>query len=509
MSTPRFDLLCEPWVPCRTRDGMAEVLGLRDLLVRSHELVDLAGDPPVTAALVRLAVALVHRVLNGPTTVVAWAAAWEQGRFEARAVDAYLASVGERFDLLHPEWPFFQAPLPDARRKTPAVLDPAAASGNNATLFDHSLDAHPVPLTPAAAARHLLALQAFSAGGLMGGEGAGRVSGKAGPLSGSWVFVVVGTTLFHTLMLNTPLYDPARELPFAPIGEDQAIWERPPPTAAAVRDPAGWLDLLTYPSRRVHLVAEGTKSELCVTGAVLTDGDRPSAAWSPRGRDLALAFRQERTGWAPLRPSEERDLWRDADVLLRAQDASDPPGVVEHVARLVGQGALSPDEPLGLAAYALATNQAKYLYWREQHLPLPARLFAIDTAAERVGRAVGAAEGVGGALQRAVAELAGRPDKPSLDRDERQRRRTWARHAMGDYWARLGPPFDRFLVTLGEPDAAFAEWSVVLEHAARAAWHSWSVAVPHSPAGFRRVAAADYHFSRAVAAARGVNEEAA
>jgi CRISPR system Cascade subunit CasA len=507
MTPLSFNLVSEPWVPCIGRDGTPCLLGLRDTLVRAHDLAVVDADPPATAAVIRLLIAFVHRVLDGPKTTKDWSKAWAAGKFDDVAIDSYLGKWEERFDLFDSDHPFFQAPLDGASLRAPAVLDPAAAQGHNATLFDHSMDADPVPMPADEAARRLVALQAFSPGGTMSGEAGGPGYGKAAPLAGAWVYIVTGPSLFHTLLLNAPLLDSASERPFAALGDDSPVWERPPTQCAAVRDPAGWLDLLTYPSRRVRLVpgtVEG-KGPL-VIGVAVTDGDRPGDGWSPRGREQAIAFRETTTGWNTVRPAEDRDLWRDADVLLASSPTSEKPRIVEHVASMVVAGAIERDVRLGLDAYALATNRAKYLYWRHQRLPLRARLFHVDAAGESVSTATEGAKSVAQSLQRAVAELAGRPNKPTLDRDERKRRSTWAQHAMGDFWSRLAPGFDQFLSDLADEHDAFAGWSANLEGAARAAWGSWSGCRPDSPAEFQRVAAADLHYAGAIRIARQLRE---
>ena len=511
MSRLAFDLVREGWITSLARDGTPRTLGIRDTLTEAHDLAELTGDPPVVASLTRLLLAVADRVLDGPKTEAAWAEAWSAGRFEEKAVDAYLTKRRSSFDLFSADRPFFQAPLPEAATRSPAALDPAAALGHNATLFDHSMDARPLPMPAAEAARRLVALQAFAAGGLMGGEHGGRVSGKAAPLSGAWVFFVAGPSLFHTLLLNMPLYDPVAEFPFPTLGEDAPVWERTLSPNAAVRSPAGWLDLLTYPSRRVRLLGEESDvGTPLVTGVAVTDGDRADEGWSAWGREPATAFREATTGWVVLRPSENRNLWRDAATLFVTQSATTArPGIIDHAASLVLAGAIPDDVRLGLEGFALATNQARYLFWRHERLPLRASLFHSDETGERIAEAVDAATKVASALERAVAELAGRPSAPGLDPDERRRRRAWAQNAMGEYWAPLTAGFDRFLTDLANGSNAFANWSRCLEGSLRSAWSSWSATVSGTPAGLRRMATADRHFGGAVVAARLIGWEAA
>jgi len=507
MSAPSFNLVDERWLPCLTPQGETCKLSLREALQRAHEFVELSANPPTAAALTRLLVAVVHRVLDGPKDEQAWANAWRKECFDPAAVDVYLDRWKARFDLFDPVQPFFQALLDHVAPKPPSLIDPAAASGNNPTLFDHSMDYAATPVPADEAARLLVAFQAFAAGGLMSGEAGGRVSGKAALLSGSWVFLVSRRSLFHTLMLNTPVYNPdqGKDQPFACLGEDAPVWERPPPTSAAERNPAGWLDLLTYQSRRVQLVPD---QDAHVRQVKVTDGDRPASGWEPRGRELSLAFTEHQRGWAALRPEEGRDLWRDATVLFCKANSSEQPRVLEHVATMVLSGAVGVEERLGLDAYALATDRAKYLYWRHERLSLRAGLFRADAASEAISSAVEGANRVAKAMQRAVAELTGRPDRANLDTKEKKRRRLWSEHAMGDFWARLGPGFDQFLAALPDEHAALDGWSRCLEAAVEGTWSSWSASSPAPPAMFRRVAQAEQFMKRAKIIARSLREEA-
>ncbi len=510
MSGIHFNLLDDPWIALSRLDGSQATLGIREVLHSAHELAEISGDPPVVASVSRLLVAIVHRVLDGPATPAAWGDAFAAGRFDPAAVDHYLCKHAERFELFHPEQPFFQARLPHGAFRTVAQIDPAAASGHNTTLFDHSRDDRPAPMEPGEAARRLVALQSFAAGGRMSGEAGGGVSGNAAMLSGSWVFLADGPSLFHTLLLNTPLYDPEAGRPFPALGPDVPVWERPSPLGAAVRSPAGWLDLLTYPARRIELLAEVGSDGPVVTAAAITDGDRAAGGWALRGREQALAFRQTKaSGWIPLRPSEGRDLWRDSTVFLATgTEESEPPRIIEHVAMMVAKGHVPIDLRIGLHGLALATNQAKFLTFDHQRLPLRASLLVTDRAGELVAGATAAAEKVAGILQRAIAELAGRSADNRRDPDERRRRREWGERVMAAYWSSLPVAFDHFLAAIDADTGALRSWAGALEAAARRAWTPWIRTVPSGNEGFRRIASAERIFASALAVPRQLREEA-
>src|SRR4051794_12147009 len=105
-----FNLVDEPWVPVVWQDGTVGEVGLRDALVRAHEIRELVESSPlVTVSLHRLLLAILHRTF-GPETFEAWKALWRRGHWDAETLDTYFAAWRHRFDLFDPERPFLQGP---------------------------------------------------------------------------------------------------------------------------------------------------------------------------------------------------------------------------------------------------------------------------------------------------------------------------------------------------------------------------------------------------------------
>src|SRR3712207_4637964 len=103
-----FNLISEPWIPCRNVDGQMEERSLRDALTRAHELRELWDPSPlVTVTLHRLLLAVLHRCF-GPANKEAWRALWQAGRFDTGGLDSYFREYRDRFGLFHPERPFYQ-----------------------------------------------------------------------------------------------------------------------------------------------------------------------------------------------------------------------------------------------------------------------------------------------------------------------------------------------------------------------------------------------------------------
>src|SRR5262249_51626163 len=109
----------------------------------------------------------------------------------------------------------------------------------------------------ASAACWLVAFQAFALGGTITREKGKKPSADAGQLVKSAVVLAKGDNLFQTLMLNLVQYSADEEKPFAfSADRDKPAWEREGETSPIDRRYDGYLDLLTWQSRRVKLVPE-------------------------------------------------------------------------------------------------------------------------------------------------------------------------------------------------------------------------------------------------------------
>lgn len=164
---PSFNLIDQPWLPCVTHDGAGKEVSLRDALLRAHDFRELYDPSPlVTVSLHRLLLAILHRAYQGPEGIEEWSDIWRGGRFDAARLNAYLDQWQHRFDLFDPARPFYQVPFIDGERLSPIWrLAQENASGNNATLFDHSIDGSPGQMPAAMAARYLVAIQATAVAG--------------------------------------------------------------------------------------------------------------------------------------------------------------------------------------------------------------------------------------------------------------------------------------------------------------------------------------------------------
>jgi CRISPR system Cascade subunit CasA len=323
---PSFNLVDQPWIPCRLTNGGLVEFALRDTLRRAAEIEAITGESPmVTITIHRLLLAILHRCF-GPADTSAWGGLWRVGRFDPTMVDRYLDRWRERFDLFDPERPFFQVSTLDGTKGV-YPLWRALQVMAEPLLFDHASEFKPRAVTPAEAARLLIAFQSFDYGGIKSAE-TSRHFAKASPLVQRAVALVRGPTLFHTLLLNLHKYNADDETPFPfDAAEDAPAWEHEHQTEPRERSVRGPLDLLTWQSRRLRLLPEtAVDGSTCVRSVVVMMGWQfPNSFDVGQGYETMVAFRpnlQAKTtgnAWIPIGFREDRALWRTSRASDDAQ----------------------------------------------------------------------------------------------------------------------------------------------------------------------------------------------
>ena len=155
------------------------------------------------------------------------------------------------------------------------------------------------------ALRAIIAAQAFSACGTLAREYPEDRSADAAPLAAGAVVLVRGDNLASTLLLNLHQYNPIEGEPFAVLKEYLPSWESEAETMAEDRVPSGYLDLLTWQSRRVVLVPSiGANGYTMVSGVVIMKGNQFPDEWPHRRREPLVAFR------LAAKPRNLRDVMR-------------------------------------------------------------------------------------------------------------------------------------------------------------------------------------------------------
>jgi CRISPR type I-E-associated protein CasA/Cse1 len=258
-----YPLTTSPWIPVLDGPTQREV-GLVEALTRAHQL-RLVGGPQEHPALLRLLLA-VYDAAAGPSDSRQWAQAWAAPTLDTDRIGAYLARWAHHLDLFDPDRPAFQCGHLTEYPRGPEVIDPAFLGGRAGAWFNPQLH-DPQPVEPGQAARWLLVLLGYDVAGIKAGVGGGRTYGAhVGPIASVTHAAVHGATLKDTVLLNLP--------PGTRAAGDAPVWERDcPPPRVVEREPAGRLDWLTWPSRRLRLQPN---PDGLVTAVAWHDGDRAS-----------------------------------------------------------------------------------------------------------------------------------------------------------------------------------------------------------------------------------------
>lgn len=479
-----FNLIEKPWIHCTGINDERCRRGLLDILGGAHEIQALSMSTPIeNGALYRLLLAILARVF-GPASYRAWQALYHAGRFDARAIEAYFTQHAARFNLFDPQRPFYQAADARVKPKTPLKLMPHLSSGNNPTLFDHSIESKGIALAPHQAAGFVLALQMFGLGGLSG------IKEKfTGAPSGRGIsFFTQGETLFETLVLNMIRYTGHDEAPIPTDGgRDRPAWEMDDPFQER-SNPYGLLDYLTWQNRRVLLIPEREDGQTVVRQITEAPGLRMADDFinGVSIRDPYQYYYEGSNGPTVLRFREDRALWRDSAALLRFEDhtggLTSPPNL-EWLSELNRARYLeNKRKTYRLAALGMAADRAKVMFYREEHMPLPIAYLQELAHVEQLQSAMEVAQAVSQRLYAALSAMAelqlsfnadhkdGR--KPDAN-DVSRLRGHWGAERV--YWASLESAFQRLIEGIPlDAHAAQVEWRLRLR---KAAWEALEYAI--------------------------------
>ena len=336
MTSPNsFSLIDKPWIPALIIGGPPETLSLRDLLGRAPEIQRISSEIPTqSVAILRVVMAILLGATRPdhartPDEVFAlWEHWWSVGAFPMDIIDRYLDTVRPRFDLLDDAVPFLQvAGLTTSSGKRSGLTKLIADFPDGHPFFTTRGGTAVRSLSLEEAARWIVHCQAFDPSGIKtGAVGDARVKGGKGYPFGypAWagnlgLVVVEGTSLFETLMLNTPwLISGPTDLP---------VWERPP-LGPGVEEPThlphGPADLFTWPSRRLRVfVDENRVVDVQISnGDKLTPQDRfvhePMSTWRHSKNQSKGSSRV----FMPVLPDPARRIWQGLEPLLSVDSTS-------------------------------------------------------------------------------------------------------------------------------------------------------------------------------------------
>jgi len=363
-----FDLLRQRWLNCAMRDGDQETMGLADLLARAHEVKDFAEPSPLVAfGAFRLLLAIVHW-LDPLDTVEQWRARWNVGQFPRSLTDALAEHSEGRFDLFHPQRPFYQVADPAGKHKPVSYLAPDIPTGTNVNHFCHAYD-DAQSFCPTCCAKGLIQLPPFC------------ISGGAGlspSLNGApvWYMAVTGPSIFHTILLNMPVGETWTSPDSTSSPGDAPAWVTRRPRTAHI----GVLEGLTWQPRRVLLLPQehtepalctscGARRSLSVADMIFAKGRSPKDTRAKSWRDPHTPTK----AGTKLNPPRRAPLWRALWEALATEDPDapvQPPPVVLQLRSLADDQVPGPT-PLSVKHVAFWAKKAAPERARSDHIDLP------------------------------------------------------------------------------------------------------------------------------------------
>ncbi|MFN8079398.1 MAG: type I-E CRISPR-associated protein Cse1/CasA [Kineosporiaceae bacterium] len=500
-----FNLLDEPWIPVLGLDGQVSDQSLLTLVRDADRAASIVGDLPTQSfAILRLMLAILHRSLRrpdggaGPADVATWRSLGSDPDLMAARATTYLNVFRDRFDLFHPEQPFFQvADLATGKGEVSGLDKLIADVPNGAPFFTTRIGPGIECITAAEAARWLVHVHAFDPSGIRSGDPRDhRVkNGKGYPIGTGWTGQVGGVflegrSLRETLLLNLGVWADAASVIHSGA-DDLPPWERTqlgPTEEEPGRLPRGPVDLYTWQSRRVRLVGDRER----ITGVVLCQGDKvtpqntwrwePMTAWrhsKPQSAKLG------RPTYMPAQHDPSRAFWRGLEALLtQAVPPADSgprgepaprlaPAVICWTRILREDDVLPPDTLIPVHAVGLAygTQNAIVEELVDDVIRLPAVLFddghpeLAHTALDAVKAADDVAQAAAN-LRQNLARAAG------MGGDESEHPREAGR---AELYHALDHAFRDWVTRLGQDDAitATSRWQETVRRIARDLTDDW------------------------------------
>lgn len=478
----KFNLIEKPWIPCLMLEtNETEDLSLFDTLTKAHKIKEITDNSPlVVVSLHRLLLAILHRNF-GPKTFEIWKELWRKGYWDAEKLKEYFDEYENRFNLFDSERPFYQYPEVKKADGVNADIAPfellmqEKASGNNATLFDHSFVANSQVFPPNIAARYLIARQAYS---FAGGVGFPFNLGNSTLVAGFSTFAI-GNNLFETLALNLVRY-PHEDTFIYETDEDEEpdmpFWERKNLDQAIKRDKngtmaRGYLDYLTWQSRRIKLISnedlQVVKSCQHQQNFKLSDDFK---SFDPFKVYVKSTNKKNKKGYKPIDFQENKSLWRDSHTLFRqANSIKGRSSLFSHLAtigKFIADGEIDGEKKYSFAIFGLINDQASVSQWFQERLPLPLELLRDEELLNKFETAINFAEGIGECLRQSLNKLAYELLPNIAGRDRGEKSREIAKNFLGlsVFWSRLEVAFKNFIVNLPrKKDEVVYEWFQFVE----------------------------------------------
>ena len=446
-----YNLLWEPWIPAVDNGGKTIKTGIMGLMKDARQLKEVSDpSPPVQFGVYRLLIAFTLDALAPKNVNELGKLLSRKEGFDMSVLDAYARKWESRFDLFDPAHPFYQAAPDPALDKT---IEPVSRlmqhlpAGSNTTLFHHGMwDNNAYSF--AQCARGLVTIPPFMT---MGGAGKSPSINGAPPMYA----LVKGDDLFETILLNVCTSNKVVQL----TGDEPPAWRSDRAVTKEKVSRFSLLQGLTWQPRRVRLIPgdggictyTGERKEALVRGIYFDPGFQASGEWA----DPQVAYRIDDKGRFPMRPYEDREVWRYIGplALLQKDDYEsekgkvhfERPAVVQQYVTLSENGFTPRGRVIPLEVYCLRTDlKAKLFEWSLEQLQISREISTMKGSGFQVQNAMDSAEIVSRNIRWAIKKAyprEGNGNKAALD--------TIIRSTLYSYWDELRRKFyDLFMAGL-------------------------------------------------------------
>lgn len=479
-----FNLIDERWIPCIDLRGKQVEHGIRETLLKAHELREICDDSPlITAAIHRLLLAILYRAHDGPSDFAAWKSLYLLGAYNEHAICRYRTKWKDRFFLFDDAYPFMQVAglnLNEYKNNDEVKKDKSdglmrlskeAPDKGGRILFDHRVGTERPKYEPKKIAKMILASQSYAGTGVASG---GKIRSQVikptacqfAPCVDGLILWLQGKNLFQTLMLNLVPYEVCKS--DIPPWEDDNIIQSAIGSWKAAVSFTGLTQRFAPLSRFIRAVDK--KSMFFTNGLKIDlkdDSDDPMKAY----------YREsDSKPYVAVKLLEHKAAWRDAHSLLALGTVNrKPPASLNFAARIERNGVIDSDAQFRANVVGLATRQDKGLLWRHERMPLPAALLGDFNLIERLGGLLQDAERISLELRLRSWRIAKYFRVPAERQPSKNEKKDIdnlldAIDPRPAYWARLEKHFYELLESLPRArDTASRTWRQHIKREARRA----------------------------------------